>query len=95
MYVTIPEITESEEIDSFTVDPDGLTFHVVMGVGATASRLQQIASNGEHLPLVVIASNQFISLHSVYVSGFSVAADTGDGRALASVSFLAREVELT
>jgi hypothetical protein len=95
MYITIPEITESEEIDSYTADPDGLTFHVVMGVTATATRLQHAAANGEHLPLVVIAATPFISLHSVYVSGFSVAAQIGDSPPMASVSFHAREVEFT
>ena len=96
MYLTIPEITESEVMTSLTTDPDGVNFHVVIGAGTTATRLQQAAANGEHLPLVVLAGEtQFFALHSVYISGFSVTADMGDTPAMATVSFLAREVEIT
>jgi hypothetical protein len=94
MYLTIPEITESEEIIGLTAEDGGLSFRVVLGAGETTYRLQRAGADGEHLPLVVLATDaQVFALHSVYVSGFSVLADAG-GTPLTEVTFLALEVEM-
>ena len=89
MYLTIPEITESEELLSVTPGSDGLTFTTVMGVGNTAARLLQASSNGEHLPLVVLVAPTTLALDSVYVT--SVHMSQADGNPIAEVTFLARE----
>lgn len=93
MYLTIPEITESEELFSVTPGPDGLTFTTVLGLGNTAMRLKQAADNGEHLPLVVLVVDpQTLALDSVYVT--AVEMSQGDGTPVAQVTFLARAVRM-
>jgi hypothetical protein len=91
MYLTIPEITESEELRSVSRGTDGLSFDTVMAASPTAVRLQQANANGELLPLVVLAmEGQILALDSVYVSGFALT--TAEGEALAHVSFAAQSV---
>jgi hypothetical protein len=93
MYLTIPEITESEELFSVSPGPDGLTFTTVMGLGNTAMRLQRASSDGEHLPLVVLVVDpQTLALDSVYVTGVEMS--QGEGNPVAQVTFLAREVRI-
>jgi hypothetical protein len=91
MYLTIPEIVESEEMLSVSPDADGVTFGVVIGVGDTSVRLMRAHDSGEHLPLVVLTTDaQTLALDSVYVTGVSVVAEPPG----AYVSFLAREVRV-
>jgi hypothetical protein len=75
-YLTIPEITESQELQSVTAAADGKSFGVVMAVGDTAIRLMRAAADGEHLPLVVLTlAAQILALDSVYVTDASASAD--------------------
>jgi hypothetical protein len=93
MYLTIPEIVEGEELLSVTADADGKTFAVAIGVGATAVRLMQAGANGEHLPLVVLATgSQILALDSVYVSDFTTTADSQPP--VAQLRFVAEAVRL-
>jgi len=67
-YLTIPEITEGQELQSVTAAADGKSFGVAMSVSDTAIRLMRVAADGEHLPLVVLTLEaQILALDSVYV----------------------------
>jgi hypothetical protein len=67
-YLTIPEITESQELQSMAPAADGKSFGVAIAVGDTAIRLMRAAADGEHLPLVVLTlETQILALDSVYV----------------------------
>jgi hypothetical protein len=69
VYLTIPEITESQELLSVTPAADGKSFGVMMAVSDTAIRLMRAGGNGEHLPLVVLTlDSQILALDSVYVT---------------------------
>ncbi|MDQ1423198.1 MAG: hypothetical protein QOD72_696 [Acidimicrobiaceae bacterium] len=75
LYLTIPDIVESEELLSVSAAADGVTFSVVMRVSDTAVRLMRAASNGEHLPLVVLTTDtQILALDSVYLTDVSPSA---------------------
>jgi hypothetical protein len=90
MYLTIPEIVESEEMLSMTAEADGKTFGVAIAVGPTAVRLMQAGANGEHLPLVVLTTgSQILALDSVYVADFMT---TTADPPVAQLKFLAEAV---
>jgi hypothetical protein len=92
-YLTIPEITESEELSSVVQGSDGLTFTTTMATGDIALRLGRAFDRGEHLPLVVIvAGGQFWTLDDVYVTG--VSHGTIEGEPVSEVTFQAAAVRL-
>ena len=89
LYLTIPDIVESEVLHSLAPDHDGLTFRVVMDVSETAVRLMRASEQGEHIPLVVLTTDvQILALDSVYVTEASVSAQ----QQLASFAFVAQAV---
>jgi hypothetical protein len=91
--MTIPEITEAEDILSMSPDADGKTFHVTLKPSETVVRLGVAFERGEHLPLVVLATDTLmVALDDVFISALSYTADPADP--IASISFLAREVRL-
>jgi hypothetical protein len=93
-YLTIPEITEAEDMLSMTAGDDGLTFHVTINAGDTAARLMVAFDRSERLPLVVLATDGgMVALDDVYVTGVSFTSDPTTP--IASVSFLARDVRFT
>ncbi len=78
-YLVIPEITEHEEVVSYSVEADGRTFNVAINHTATATRLFNAAARGERLPLVVLATDgPTIALDDVYVTGATPSATGGD-----------------
>jgi hypothetical protein len=69
-YLTIPEVTEAEELVSFSTGANDHSFTVTINAGTTATWLFQAAANGTLIPLVVIvADGATIALDDVYVSG--------------------------
>jgi hypothetical protein len=73
LYLTIPDIVESEVLHSLSPDHDGLTFRAVMDVGDAAVRLVRASEIGEHIPLVVLTTDaQILALDSVYVTEASI-----------------------
>ncbi len=93
MYVTIPDITESEELLSLSAEADGVTFSAVIGLGDTALRLMRASENGEQVPLVVLAADpQMMALDSVYVTAVSLS--QGGDPPVAHITFLAQAVRL-
>jgi hypothetical protein len=94
-YLTIPEITEAEYIQSLTAGSDGVSFTTVIALGDTAMRLKRAADQGEHIPLVVIATDgPTYALDSVYVSGFVMPA-AGPDLPVVEVTFLAQAVRVS
>jgi hypothetical protein len=76
LSLTIPEITEVQELQSVTAAADGKSFAVVIEVCDTAMRLVRAGANGEHLPLVVLTTNsQILALDSVYVTDVSLSGE--------------------
>ena len=72
-YLVIGEITEYEEILSFSAEPNGLTFTVVINASNTATQLLNASARGDLLPLVVIATDGLTyALDNVYVSEASL-----------------------
>ena len=91
-YLTIPEITDYEPVQSLTIDGGGKTFSVVIGIGETAQRLQQAGAQGTLLPLVVVATDAgMYALDNVYVT--NIVFSTGDPPAL-QLSFEAEAVRV-
>jgi hypothetical protein len=89
LALTIPDIVESEPLHSVSPAPDGVTFTVVMDAGNTTVRLMRAHESGEHLPLVVLTTdNQILALDSVYVTEVSVSSQNS----AAQVTFLAQAV---
>ncbi|MGZ4725081.1 MAG: hypothetical protein ACXV8L_12810 [Ilumatobacteraceae bacterium] len=67
--LTIPDIVESEPMISFTVQPDGVTFGIVIAIDDTAVRLTRANANGEEIPLVVLTTDaDILALDSVFVT---------------------------
>jgi hypothetical protein len=76
-YLTIPEITESEPLESYTMGDGGKSITVVIGMGDTAQALHRAALQATLLPLVVVATDALMfALDNVYVT--SVNFSTGD-----------------
>jgi hypothetical protein len=88
-YLTIPEITDEEEIVSFSHGSTDRSFNVVINLGETATRLFQAASNGTRIPLVVLVIGEvMIALDEVYVTSVQ----SGGNDALLAVTFDAEGV---
>jgi hypothetical protein len=78
-YLTIPEVTDAEDIVSFGQGSSHLEFNVVINAGHTAVWLFQAASFGSVIPLVVIMADAMtIALDDAVVSASasSVAGDS-------------------
>jgi hypothetical protein len=56
-YLTIPEVTDAEDIVSFGQGSSHLEFNVVINAGPTAIWLFQASSFGSVIPLVVIMAD--------------------------------------
>lgn len=90
-YLVIGEITEYEEILSFSAEPNGLTFTVVINASNTATQLLNASARGDLLPLVVIATDGLTyALDNVYVSEASLGST--QGTPLMTVAFSAEAV---
>ena len=89
LYLTIPDLVESEPLLSLTAGHDGLTFSVSMDADDTAVRLLRVSQEGRHLPLVVLTTDsQILALDSVFVTDASV----GGEPPIAYLTFAAQEV---
>jgi hypothetical protein len=67
--MTIPDVTEAEELVAFSTSSGDHSFNIVINAGATATWLFQAAANGTFIPLVVIvADGPVIALDDVVVS---------------------------
>ena len=77
-YLTIPEVTDAEELVSFSTSSSDHSFNIVINAGTTAISLFQAAGQGTVIPLVVIATDgPFIALDDVVVSS-ALAGSGGD-----------------
>ena len=78
-YLTIPQITEAEELVSFSTGSSDRSFTIVINAGTTATELFQAAAKGTVIPLVVIAiDGPFIALDDVVVSSALAGGSGGD-----------------
>jgi hypothetical protein len=69
MYMTIPEVTEAEDLLSVQNDADGKSFVVTTAITATTTELMQIAAEGRMLPLVVLVTDpMMLALDNVYIA---------------------------
>ena len=76
-YLTIPEITDAEDIVSFSMGSGDRSFTIVINAGATANELFQAAAKGTVIPLVVIVTDgPMFALDDVVVSS-GLAGGTG------------------
>ena len=92
-YLTIPEVTEAEEIVSFSRGSNDHSFDVVINAGNTAIWLFEATAKGTFIPLVAIVSDgPTIALDDVVVSGANVGG-TPDA-AYMTFTFDAREVRI-
>lgn len=89
LYLTIPDVVESEELHSVSPAPDGVTFTISLDHSNTVVQLMQANANGQHIPLVVLTTDAMIlALDSVYVTEISI----GTQGSPTVVTFLAQAV---
>jgi hypothetical protein len=55
--MTIPEVTDAEDLISFSTASSDHEFNIVINVGATAVWLFQASADGTVIPLVVLATD--------------------------------------
>ena len=68
-YLTIPEVTDAEDLVAFNKSSSDHSFDIVINAGATATWLFQAAAKGTCIPLVVIvADGPMFALDDVVVS---------------------------
>ncbi|MEO8697439.1 MAG: hypothetical protein ABI658_28315 [Acidimicrobiales bacterium] len=68
-YLTIPEVTDAEDLISYSAGSSDHEFTIVINVGATAVWLFQASANGTLIPLVVLATDgPTLALDEVVVS---------------------------
>jgi len=73
VYMSIPDVVESVELQSFAVGDNSKTFHIMMAVDDTASWLWRVAANGEKVTLIVMTlPAQILALDDVYVTNASI-----------------------
>ena len=78
-YLTIPEVTDAEELVAFSTSSGDQSFNIVINAGTTATQLFQAAAKGTVIPLVVIATDApFIALDDVVVSSALAGGSGGD-----------------
>jgi hypothetical protein len=69
LYLTIPDMVESEPLLSLSPSSDGLSFAVMLEASETAVRLMHAAAEGQRIPLVVLTTDaQILALDDVYVT---------------------------
>jgi hypothetical protein len=91
-YLTIPEVTDAEDIVAFGQGSSHLEYDVVIGVGPTAVWLFQAASSGSIIPLAVIMSDSLtIALDDAVVSA-SAGSAAGDAEPHAAFTFTAAAI---
>jgi hypothetical protein len=89
LYLTIPDLVESEPLVSLSADPDRVTFRLALGLGTTAVQLIRANEIGQHIPLVVLTTDaQILALDSVYVTQFMTSGEPP----IAEVTLQAQEV---
>jgi hypothetical protein len=78
-YLTIPGVTDAEDIVAFTRGSKDHSFDIIINAGATAVWLFHAASAGTVIPLAVIAADSMmIALDDVVVSAASAASSPED-----------------
>lgn len=91
-YMTIPDVTDAEDLLSLQMDADGKSFNITTPVTATTTFLTQAAAEGRLLPLVVLVTDaSMLALDDVYVT--SVQFGSG-GDAVAAIGLQAQGVRL-
>ena len=89
LYLTIPDLVDSEPLLSLTAGHDRLTFSVSMDADDTAVRVLRVSQEGQNIPLVVLTTDtSIIALDSVFVTDASV----GGEPPVAYFTFAAQEV---
>lgn len=69
-YLTIPEVTDAEDIVAFSSGSSDHSFRVVINVGNTSTWLFHAAAEGRVVSLIIIVTdNIMIALDDVLVSG--------------------------
>lgn len=72
-YLTIPEVTDAEDLVSFSTGPNDRSFNIVINAGATATWLFRAVTDGTRIPLAVLATDAgMIALDDVFVSSAQV-----------------------
>jgi hypothetical protein len=91
-YLTIPEVTDAEDIVSFSQGSSHLEFNVVINTGHTAVWLFQAAALGTVIPLVVIMADAMtIALDDAVVSA-SLGSAVGDAEPHVAFTFNAAAI---
>jgi hypothetical protein len=94
MYMTIPEVTDAEELESIQTEVDGKSFNVTTKMTATTGELMQIAAEGRLLPLVVLVTDAMtMALDNTYITSATVG-DSGGQEPIAYFGLQAEEVRL-
>ena len=76
-YLTIPEVTDAEDLIAINRGSSDHSFTIVINPGATATWLFQASSNGTSIPLVVIVTDSpTIALDDVFVSAAVAGSDS-------------------
>jgi hypothetical protein len=69
-YLTIPEVTEAEELVAFNPGSSPHSFDIVINAGTTSTWLFRAATDGTFIPLVVVVTDGgTTALDDVVVSG--------------------------
>jgi hypothetical protein len=69
-YVTIPDVTEAEDLVSVNVGTSERSYNIVLNTGDTAMWLFRAAQDSTLIPLVVLVTDSMMfALDDVYVSG--------------------------
>lgn len=92
LYLTIPDIVESEPLHSVAPGNDGHTFGLTMDVGDTVLRLMKAHEEGQVIPLVVLTTDaQILALDDVNVTEVFI---SGHEPPAAYAGFLAEAVRV-
>ena len=78
-YLTIPDVTDAEELVAFNKNTGEHSFDIVINAGNTATWLFHAAANSTFIPLVVIvADGPMFALDDVVVSTAVAEGNPGD-----------------
>jgi hypothetical protein len=73
-YLTIPDVTEAEDLVSTSVGTSERSYNIVLNNGDTAMWLFRAAQDSKLIPLVVLVTDSVMfALDDVYVSAASTA----------------------
>ena len=93
-YLNIPEITEAEDIVSFSMGSGDRSFTIVINAGTTANELFQAAAKGTVIPFVVLVTDgPMFALDDVVVSSV-LAGGTGGAENYMTFTLDAAEVRM-